>query len=67
VAGEIVADNGMAIVMALQKAQEINELFPDAEVHWRELISLPTPDGVTVQIGQPEQQQPDKPPAKQDK
>jgi lambda family phage portal protein len=59
VAQEIVADNGMAIEMALTKAAEINAKFPDAEVHWRELISLPTPDGVTVQIGQPEQQQPE--------
>lgn len=59
VAKEIVADNGMAIVLALQKAKEINAQFPDAEVHWRELVSLPTPDGVTVQIGQPEQQQSD--------
>ena len=59
VATEIVADNGMAIVLALAKAKEINTLYPDAEVHWRELVSLPTPDGVTVQIGQPEQQQQD--------
>lgn len=61
VASEIVADNGMAIVMALEKAKEINTQFPDSGVHWRELISLPTPDGVTVQIGQPGQQNPSEP------
>jgi capsid protein len=58
VATEIVADNGMAIVLALKQAEEINKQYPDAKVHWRELVSLPTPDGVTVQIGQPEQNKP---------
>ena len=66
VAQEIVSDNGMAILMALEKAKEINALHPDAEVHWRELVSLPTPDGVTVQIGQPEQQQPNDKPKNKD-
>jgi lambda family phage portal protein len=56
IAREIVADNGMAIVLALEKAAEINGQFPDAKVHWRELVSLPTPDGVNVTIGQPQQQ-----------
>jgi len=58
VAEEIVADNGMAILLALAKAETINKLYPEAAVHWRELISLPTPDGVQIalqQPGQPEQ------------
>jgi lambda family phage portal protein len=58
VAGEIVADNAMAITKALEAAQVINTKFPDAAVHWRELISLPTPDGVQIALGQPQQEQP---------
>jgi lambda family phage portal protein len=61
VANEIVTDNGMAIVMALQKAEEINKQFPEAQVHWRELISLPTPDGVNVTIGGPQQEPKEQP------
>ncbi len=54
VAGEIVADNALAIRLAKQTAQEINGEFPDdAPVHWRELISLPTPDGVSVALAEP--------------
>ena len=63
VAEEIVADNGMAILLALAKAETINKLYPEAAVHWRELISLPTPDGVQIALGQPQQQQQDQPPA----
>jgi lambda family phage portal protein len=50
VAREIVDDNGLAIVMAKEKAAELNKQFPLDPVHWRELISLPTPDGLTVSV-----------------
>lgn len=46
---EIVADNEAAIVKAKQAATRINAKFDDGQpVHWREVLSLPTPDGVTV-------------------
>ncbi len=49
---EIVEDNALAIVKARTKAQQINNQFQgdNQPVHWRELISLPTPDGVSVAI-----------------
>lgn len=50
IAMEIVEDNAFAIVAAKEKAADINGRFPDDPVHWRELISLPTPDGVTVNL-----------------
>lgn len=52
VADEIVADNAYAIRQAKQQAAAINQEFPDDEsVHWRELISLPTPDGIQLALG----------------
>lgn len=50
---EIVADNGMAIRKALKEAKDINAEYPEAHVHWRELISLPTPDGVQIALQDP--------------
>lgn len=48
---EIVEDNRLAIVRAKRAADEINREFTDDDpVHWRELISLPTPDGVKVTV-----------------
>jgi lambda family phage portal protein len=50
VAGEIIADNQLAIVRAIEAAEEINAAHPAASVHWRELISLPTPDGIQIAL-----------------
>jgi lambda family phage portal protein len=51
VAREIVEDNGMAIRLAKQAAAGINAEAMDGQpVHWRELLSLPTPDGVSVKL-----------------
>ncbi|MDE2100770.1 MAG: phage portal protein [Patescibacteria group bacterium] len=48
---EIVRDNGMAIRKAKKEAADINREFPDdPPVQWRELMSLPTPDGVQVSL-----------------
>ncbi|HEX5500147.1 MAG TPA: hypothetical protein VFX03_13005, partial [Thermomicrobiales bacterium] len=48
---EIVEDNTLAIRAAKEAAQELNAQFPDDDrVHWRELISLPTPDGVKITV-----------------
>jgi lambda family phage portal protein len=50
-AREIVEDNAIAIRLAKTAAQEINTEFDDdAPVHWRELISLPTPDGMAISL-----------------
>jgi lambda family phage portal protein len=51
VATEIVEDNAFAIALAKKAAKQINAQFPDDDpVHWRELISLPTPEGTKVSI-----------------
>lgn len=49
VSTEIVDDNGMAITKAIVKAQDIQKETGE-QVHWREVLSLPTPDGVSVKI-----------------
>jgi lambda family phage portal protein len=47
---EIVADNAYAIRGAKKEAAAINKDFPDEKdlVHWRELIALPLPQGMTI-------------------
>lgn len=47
---EIVDDNGVAIIKAKAKARAINaDIADEAErVHWRELISLPMPEGMQM-------------------
>jgi lambda family phage portal protein len=48
---EIVDDNFSAIAYARKRAVEMNGQFKDGTpVVWRELLSLPTPDGVTIKI-----------------
>jgi hypothetical protein len=37
-------------VRAIEAAEEINAAHPAASVHWRELISLPTPDGIQIAL-----------------
>lgn len=48
IAEEIVADNAYAIRRAKRMAARINKLFSEDPVHWRDLLSLPTPDGVQI-------------------
>ncbi len=51
IAEEIVADNLYAIREAKRAAAILNGEFPEQDpVHWRELLSLPTPDGVQMQL-----------------
>ena len=47
---EILADNKASIIAAKQAAADINKQFPDDPnpVSWREMLFLPTPDGLTV-------------------
>ncbi len=49
---DIIDDNALAITAAKLKAREMNQDVEDdsEKVHWRELIALPTPDGVTVKL-----------------
>lgn len=56
VAEELIQDNAFAIKSAIRVAAEINAIHPDAGVHWRELVSLPTPDGVSVSLNASPQQ-----------
>lgn len=51
VSEEIVTDNALAIARAKAAAKQINAQHADGQaVHWRELLSLPTPDGVQVDL-----------------
>ncbi len=55
---EIVEDNALAIRKAKLAAQQINEEINDGRpVHWREVLSTPTPDGLTITMA-PESAEP---------
>ncbi len=47
---ETVEDNGWAIAAALKRAEELNKEFPGANIHWRELLSLPSPAGIKISL-----------------
>jgi lambda family phage portal protein len=47
---EIVEDNARFIARAHRMAQRLNKKYPDLGITWREVASLPTPDGVSVKI-----------------
>jgi lambda family phage portal protein len=54
VSEEIVDDNMYAISRAAKKAQEFNTKFPDMPpLTWRDLISLPMPEGQTLTLQDP--------------
>ena len=54
IASEIVQDNTLAITLAKRAAEQINKKYPaDLPVHWRELISLPMPNGVQMTMQDP--------------
>lgn len=58
IVNETVADNALAIRAAKEEAKKINSEYPsDQEVHWRELINLPLGEGVKLDFGttQPEE------------
>ena len=59
IVAETIEDNRFAITSAIEAAQQINSQYELAQpVHWRELMSLPTPDGInlTLPMQQPQQQ-----------
>lgn len=49
IATETVADNGFAVRRAIAESQAIQDEL-GVEVHWRELLSLPTPDGMQLTV-----------------
>ena len=54
IASESIEDNALAITEAKKKAKAINNKHPDdPPVHWRELISLPMPNGVQMSFQDP--------------
>lgn len=60
IAEETVKDNSHAIRLAMKAATELNAIRGDQEpVHWRELLSLPTPDGVQITMPVAAGQQPE--------
>ncbi len=52
IADETIDDNGYAINRAIKMATLINSKLGenDTKVHWREIISLPTPDGLNLSM-----------------
>lgn len=59
VSTEIVEDNAKAIRKALQATDEINAEFAGANITWREVLNLPTPEGVNVSLTAQEQAKPE--------
>lgn len=54
IATETIADNAYAIRRAISMAAKINaKLPPEQHIHWRELLALPAPDGVAINIAPP--------------
>lgn len=54
IASETIEDNAFAIRRAREAALDLNGKIDDGNpVHWRELLTLPTPDGVSVQASPP--------------
>jgi hypothetical protein len=60
---EICEDNSAAIKLAMEFARKLNEGItdPSERVHWREVLSLPTPDGFAIQAKVMESAQGDDP------
>ncbi|MES2788136.1 MAG: phage portal protein [Planctomycetota bacterium] len=50
VSTEIVEDNAKAIRKALQATDELNAEFAGANITWREVLNLPTPEGVQIAL-----------------
>ncbi len=47
---ESIEDNSSAIRKALIAADKLNKEFPDAKIHWREVISRPLSEGMTIKL-----------------
>ena len=58
VSDEIANDNAKLIVKAHKKALELKKEYPDLDVTWREIASLPTPDGVQISIQSDREEEP---------
>ena len=57
ISDESIEDNAYAIIGAKKKAAEINKQYPDDPVSWRDLINLPTADGIQVSLNTQQNQQ----------
>ena len=47
---EIVEDTSLLVEAAFVRAEELNAKYPGLDITWREIASLPTPDGVTIAL-----------------
>jgi capsid protein len=47
---EIVEDNALILQKAFEKWQALKKQFPDWDLTWREVVSLPTPDGIQLSL-----------------
>lgn len=47
---EIVEDNVLILRKAYLAWQKLKQEFPDCDVTWREIVSLPTPDGIQLSL-----------------
>jgi hypothetical protein len=55
---EIVEDTSLLVEQAFKRAEELNKANPGLDITWREIASLPTPDGVTVTLDSGEEPEP---------
>lgn len=62
-AREIVADNSLVLELAYRKWQRLKKKYPDWDVSWREIVCLPTPDGIQLAINPAESDASESPPA----
>lgn len=59
IVSETVEDNTTAIRAAMKAAEKLNRNNPGPAIHWREIINLPTPEGVNVSANMPLDQTPE--------
>lgn len=52
---EIVEDTSLLVEQAHTRALELNKKYPGLNISWREIASLPTPDGVTIALAPEEE------------
>jgi capsid protein len=56
-ATEIVDDNTLILVKAYERCQQLKQKYPDWDLQWREIVCLPTPDGIQIALNPGEQAQ----------
>ena len=50
ISSEIVEDNTLILEKAYQRWQALKKKYPDWDLTWREIVALPTPDGIQLAL-----------------